>query len=78
MQLRQADSMRGRKLHLQEMLQIYYSILLKRSSSRVISLAQRIKNLVDILVLFTLQEEVKRCHRYCNHSGGQAVPKVER
>ncbi|XP_068568020.1 schwannomin-interacting protein 1 isoform X2 [Cebidichthys violaceus] len=24
------------------------------------------------------QEEVKRCHRYCNHSGGQAVPKVER
>ncbi|XP_032362275.1 schwannomin-interacting protein 1 isoform X1 [Etheostoma spectabile] len=24
------------------------------------------------------QEEVKRYHRYCNHSGGQAVPKVER
>ncbi|XP_074498328.1 schwannomin-interacting protein 1 isoform X1 [Sebastes fasciatus] len=24
------------------------------------------------------QEEVKRCHRYRNHSGGQAVPKVER
>ncbi|KAK9520960.1 hypothetical protein VZT92_020814 [Zoarces viviparus] len=24
------------------------------------------------------QEEVKRCHRYCNHSGGQAAPKVER
>ncbi|XP_071783647.1 schwannomin-interacting protein 1 isoform X2 [Centroberyx gerrardi] len=24
------------------------------------------------------QEEGKRYHRYCNHSGGQAVPKVER
>ncbi|GLD53339.1 schwannomin-interacting protein 1 isoform X1, partial [Lates japonicus] len=24
------------------------------------------------------QEEVKRYHRYCNHSGGQAAPKVER
>ncbi|KAK2912434.1 hypothetical protein Q8A73_006547 [Channa argus] len=24
------------------------------------------------------QEEVKRFHRYCNHSAGQAVPKVER
>ncbi|KAM6932645.1 schwannomin-interacting protein 1 isoform 1-T1 [Lycodopsis pacificus] len=24
------------------------------------------------------QEEVKRCHRYCGHSGGQAAPKVER
>ncbi|KAM9853686.1 schwannomin-interacting protein 1 isoform 1-T1 [Aulostomus maculatus] len=24
------------------------------------------------------QEEVKRYHRYCNHSGGQALPKVER
>ncbi|XP_044057939.1 schwannomin-interacting protein 1 isoform X1 [Siniperca chuatsi] len=24
------------------------------------------------------QEEVKRYHRYCNHSGGHAVPKVER
>ncbi|XP_029026790.1 schwannomin-interacting protein 1 isoform X1 [Betta splendens] len=24
------------------------------------------------------QEEVKRYHRYCNHSGGQAVPRVER
>ncbi|KAK5868737.1 hypothetical protein PBY51_009727 [Eleginops maclovinus] len=24
------------------------------------------------------QEEVKRYHRYCNHSGGQAVPKMER
>ncbi|XP_058489029.1 schwannomin-interacting protein 1 isoform X1 [Solea solea] len=24
------------------------------------------------------QEEVRRYHRYCNHSGGQALPKVER
>ncbi|TNN80320.1 hypothetical protein EYF80_009344 [Liparis tanakae] len=24
------------------------------------------------------QEEVKRYHRYCNHSGGKAVPKAER
>ncbi|XP_041657564.1 schwannomin-interacting protein 1 isoform X2 [Cheilinus undulatus] len=24
------------------------------------------------------QDEVKRYHRYCNHSGGQAVPKAER
>ncbi|XP_060929201.1 schwannomin-interacting protein 1 isoform X1 [Limanda limanda] len=24
------------------------------------------------------QDEVKRCHRYCNHSGGPAPPKVER
>lgn len=32
----------------------------------------------NTLVLFSVQEEVKRCHRYCNHSGGQAVPKVER
>ncbi|KAG7235028.1 hypothetical protein INR49_003393, partial [Caranx melampygus] len=31
-----------------------------------------------LALCITNQEEVKRYHRYCNHSGGQAVPKVER
>lgn len=66
------------QLHINKMLHIYYCILSKHSSSCVISSAKRMRNIVDILVLFTLQEEVKRYHRYCNHSAGQAVPKVER
>ncbi|KAG8001956.1 hypothetical protein GBF38_012256 [Nibea albiflora] len=35
-----------------------------------------LKNLGDLSVCFTVQDDVKRYHRYCNHSGGQA--KVER
>ncbi|XP_042270439.1 uncharacterized protein LOC121898962 [Thunnus maccoyii] len=39
------------------------------------SLAQERKHLA---LCINSQEEVKRYHRYCNHSGGQAVSKVER
>lgn len=47
-------------------------------SSDIISLAETFENLLDVSVLFIAQEEVKRYHRYCNHSGGQAAPKVDR
>ncbi|KAM7412999.1 hypothetical protein PAMA_020401 [Pampus argenteus] len=39
------------------------------------SLARERKHLA---LCINSQEEVKRFHRYCNHSGGQAVSKVER
>lgn len=47
-------------------------------SSVVMSQTQTLKHFVNMLMPFSAQEDVMRCHRYCNHGGGQAAPKVER
>ncbi|XP_074535407.1 schwannomin-interacting protein 1 [Halichoeres trimaculatus] len=46
-----------------------------RLRSGTLSVARERKHLA---LCINNQDEVKRYHRYCNHSGGQAVPKVER